>query len=1416
MKTLLKRLLVFLFGSLLFLGCSGGIDTTPVENKIISVRLVNSQGQEKTEITSVSSGRLIATLKNSAGKPLSGEIVTFSTTLGYLRPETATAITDSNGEAAIALLAGSASGAGEAKAVFGEYSASMKFTVADVGDVNIALRLVKAEGNASGEETNKISAASPGRLEAVLSYGKDMPISGQTLIFTTTLGYIQPTSGTAVTDSSGKASVNLLAGLEPGEGQVTVKFGDYSVPLKFSVIAQEVSLSLYLIKRETYEAGSGEAGTWEMTNTVSKNSAECLVATLRYISGNPVPEKVIKFKTSLGSVLPFVGDTSPDDVQVGEDQSRECTALTDKNGHAAVWLLAGSEPGAGEATATFGEYPPATLGFTTAGNQNLYLSLILTDDAGNPLSEISNDISGWLTASLVYGAGKVPVVNEVIGFSTTLGTIQPEKSTALTDKDGKAKVRLIAGSKAGAGIATAKFGDYTASASFFSKGDGHITVSLQLLNEQSGKVTDEISADSPGRLTVTLKDAEGNPVPNGQIEFETDKGLATVQPLSAVTDANGQASAALFARTASGNDKVTARFGEDSASWDFKVLGNEAKLVLQMLDDAGETKDSLLTNTSVRVIATLLDANGAAIPNETVYFTASMGTLASSTALTDKEGKAEVLLSSGAIPGYGIIQARYGDYSATWSFRVVGTSEAMLSLELQNSEGKAINIIQADASGLLVATLTDINGKPMFNRVVRFSLSEKLGNIQPLSATALTDDKGQASVSLFAGSETGEDTATAIYESYSASWKFKVVGEESPVLSLKLTDDQGKDITEITAGGAARLSALLTSESGTPIPNKPVVFWTSSGAVSPDSAMTDSEGKASVLLIAGSSGIGEASASSEGRSASVSFKIQEPAGNVMSLRLTDDKGNEISELNAGATVRLIASLKSESGSPIPNELVKFTAKSGKVYPSEAVTDSEGKAAVLLTAGSVEGMYLAEASGGDCSASTAFKITVPEPEDIGISLKLSDDKGNDITELNTGASARLTALLTYESGTAIPNKTVSFTTDSGKIYPETALTDSEGKATVLLIVASAGEVGNASASSQGHKADVSFKITVKEPSLSLKLTDDKGNEIAELAAGASARLTAVLISESGTPMPNETVNFSTDSGRVYPYSSTTDGEGKASVLLIASQTSGLGSVEAKAGDRFASLSFRTVSQEGPGEMNLSLRLTDDEGKTISDIRTDSSARLEAVLKYEDGTPIPNKNIRFTVTLGKLYPENGTAVTNTEGVATVLLVTDSSEGVSTARAVSEDYISDTVSFLISSDRPAINLSLELTDTDAGNTTDTVSAESPGRVEVSLTDAKGKAIPNQVVTFDITPELGILYPADGKVLTDDNGKAAADILPGSNAGKAIVTARYGEYSASLNFTTLGDQPKLSLRLVNENGYIIHTVSADSPARL
>ena len=47
MKTLLKGLIVFLCGSLLFLGCSGGIDTTPVENKIISVRLVNSQGQER-------------------------------------------------------------------------------------------------------------------------------------------------------------------------------------------------------------------------------------------------------------------------------------------------------------------------------------------------------------------------------------------------------------------------------------------------------------------------------------------------------------------------------------------------------------------------------------------------------------------------------------------------------------------------------------------------------------------------------------------------------------------------------------------------------------------------------------------------------------------------------------------------------------------------------------------------------------------------------------------------------------------------------------------------------------------------------------------------------------------------------------------------------------------------------------------------------------------------------------------------------------------------------------------------------------------------------------------------------------------------------------------------------------------------
>ncbi|MCP4346083.1 MAG: hypothetical protein GY795_11235 [Desulfobacterales bacterium] len=1144
MKQSVTQISILVISSLLIAGCSGGIEESPVDDKTISIQLVNDAGETISKVDTGTSGRLTATLKNAGGKPLANETIRFETTLGYIQPGTATAVTDKEGQAVVSLLAGPVPGTGQATATYDKYSSSLSFETTGDMDINLTISLSDKE---TGAATDRISTASPGRLAATLTYGTEKtPMPDQIVTFTTAPGTVHPKDGIAMTDENGMTSVDLLAGSEPGPGEARAVFDEYTAIQKFTI--QDFFLSLYLIKKETWNPEEPE--TWETTNTVKGDSPEYLMAVLEYVGGDPIADQVINFSTTLGGILPVIGDN----ITPGNAQPSEGAALTDSQGRAMIYLTAGSNPGAGKVTAAYGDYS-ADLGFTTVGDQSICISLKLLDNEGNETREISDTSPGQLLASLEYGTG-TPIANEMIQFSTTLGNIQPDAATALTDSKGQASVTLKAGSNPGAGEAKAIFGEYSAAWDFYTIGNQKdINLSLELLDNE-GKATSVVSAALPGRLTATLTDASGNPKPDAVISFGTSSGA--IDPQSAVTDEKGQATVFLSAGTKSGAGTATAAYGEQTASVAFFTAGDQkenTELTIQFSDNSTNTVSA---NNPGHIEAVLQYESGTPIPNKILTFTTTLGILypEAGTALTDSSGMAAIDLLAGYEEGPGVVTVLFsdpelGEKTAGLSFETIGDQpvDVNFSIRLLDSAGEQIDTVSAENPGKLLATLTDMNGAPIPDQEVVFNTST--GKIEPESGTVLTDSKGEAWVKLLAGTLPEDGRAWAQlkdsrYGGRSAFVEFSTLGDENEMkISVQLLDKDGKETDRISTDAPGKLIATLAYADTTPVSNASVSFGIDPAlaAFGPsDTALTDENGNAEVFLSAGTeTGVAVVTVAYEDESASVIVYIDAAQEEMqITVQLLNNAGEPTDTVSADSPGKLVATLTDADGAPGPNKTVTFSATLGEIRPESgiAVTDSAGQASVNLLPGSLAGKGNAEATywdpvNGPKSASVEF-TSAGDEKDVKISVRLLDKDGKETDRISTDSPGKLVAALTYADGTPVPDASVSFGIDPAlaDIAPsDTVLTDENGEASVFLSAGTETGVAAVTAVYEANSASMNVYIDAvqTEMQITVQLLNNAGEPTDTVSADSPGKLVATLTDASGVPGPNKTVTFSATLG-----------------------------------------------------------------------------------------------------------------------------------------------------------------------------------------------------------------------------------------------------------------------------------------------
>jgi len=898
----------------------GGVDT-PTITLVLSIDDIDVQSAKPALIT--------ATLQ-SDGASLSGKVVTFSTSLGILDPLSGTSLTDENGQATIQVHAGATEGAGEVTASYGDVSSSaIGFTSLGDGEVIVG----KVVNITSSNST--ITAATPATLSAVITDGNE-PVAGEVVTFTTTLGVLDPVSGTSLTGSDGIATIALAAGTEKGAGVITV-----------TTVSGEYNTLGFSTEGDGSEEGGNALSITTFTNITSISDATPANITIHFeaANGTDLSNEVITFTSTLGLFNPVTG-----------------TVLTNSTGDATITLSAGTVRGAGVLTASSSAGDVVTQGFFSQGDSSETVGNELTITTFTNSTSITNANPASITIHFEQANG-IDLSNEVITFTSTLGVLDPVTGTVLTNSTGDATITLSAGTVRGAGVLTASSsaGDVVTQG-FFSQGDG---------SEGGGNA-----------LTIT--------------SFTNSTSIANATPAS-----------------------ITIHFEQE---------------------------------------------NGTDLENEVITFTSTLGVLnpITGTVLTNSTGDATISLSAGTIRGAGVLTASSGAGDVvTQGFFSQGDSVGSgvnINLALTDINGNVIDQISSISSGKLSATVTGVN------KAVIVTFTTDLGTI-PIQTAIATNGSGYiATVDLLSGNSLGAGTVTAELATGESQNLVFSIGASSLGMGNAIDVVTGLPdglidvpVGAISAGATAGLSVSIWDVSGAS-PSTPATLFTTetvevtfssgcSGLSVPtakiDSPVATISGVAqSTYLAQGCEGndIVTATANAGGTVLSASGTVEVSSAGVGSIEFVSATPEQISLKGVGGTESSTVVFKviDKNGNPVASKGVTFSLNTDVggilLSPVNAETDSNGLVQTVVNAGTVHTSVRVRADVDGESIFTQSNLLVvstgiPDQDSFSLSASTFNPEAWNID----GTEVTITARLADAFNNPAPDGTaVSFTTEGGSI------------------------------------------------------------------------------------------------------------------------------------------------------------------------------------------------------------------------------------------------------------------------------------------------------------------------------------------------------------------------------------------------
>ena len=199
-----------------------------------------------------------------------------------------------------------------------------------------------------------------------------------------------------------------------------------------------------------------------------------------------------------------------------------------------------------------------------------------------------------------------------------------------------------------------------------------------------------------------------------------------------------------------------------SGAWDGTTLLWDMQLVLPhprtLTKLSGDEQQGLpAAQLAEPFVVSVLDQNGAPLAGATVTFavTAGGGTLSTTTAATDADGRAAATLTLGSQPGPNTVEATVAELEPVTFTATVLAPRSLTQVSGDEQEGPA----GAALSEPFVVEVRDQNGTPFAGASVNFTVTAGGGSLS--TSTATTDAAGRAATTLTLGNQPETNTVTA-------------------------------------------------------------------------------------------------------------------------------------------------------------------------------------------------------------------------------------------------------------------------------------------------------------------------------------------------------------------------------------------------------------------------------------------------------------------------------------------------------------------------------------------------------------------------------------------------------------------------------------------------------------------------------
>ena len=909
-----------------------------------------------------------------------------------------------------------------------------------------------------------------------------------------------------------------------------------------------------------------------------------------------------------------------------------------------------------------------------------------------------------------------------------------------------------------------------------------------------------VTAVSPATVTVTVRDASGNPISGTVVALSTGLGtLANLSVASVATDANGSATVTLTAVPGgvSGADQVNAvaTLGTTTVSGSvaFTVTGSSPTISLSI------SSTTLRVSTgSATMTATARDAAGNLVPNVLVSFTVASGRVAlgAPSAMTNASGVAVVLVS----PSDPTVTAA-DSITASATIQTVAVQSALVVQVVADVPTLTVMASGANVTATLPVSLTilvmDAAGKPVGAGTV-VSISSTFGLTTFDATSVVTNASGLAQVSVSA--KPGASGADQVLASATVG---KVTVSALTVLQVSASTSMSITVSvspaTFTSASPAMVTVTALDAKGNPVPNVVVDLSTVRGTVaslSVASVSTGPAGTATATLSAASGGLGGAdqvvgtatigTTAIQGRA---SFTV---AGSVASMGLT------LSSTTLRAStgpVTMSALVKDATGAPVPSTVVAFSSIGGRVKLSapSAVTNASGIATISVTvadASVTAGETLtASASVGAVSlqASSVVQLVAETPT---LTMTTSN------TIVTSIAPATLSILVKDAAGNPAGAGTivsVSSVFGLSAFDATTILTNSSGLAQVLVSPKSAGSNGAdqilASATVGGFAATAQTALQILSTG---STTVSVAVSPTTVTSATPATVTVTVRDSRGNAIPGTVVDLSTVKGTLAGFSLAsilTNASGSATTSLQALGTGSSGADQVVAVARIGSSTVQgitgfSVSGSAP---TIKLSMVNSLGQPSTTLRNSTGAgTLSAVVLDAAGVPAPNVQVTFASVGARVKLGAPTAMTDSAGKASIA-ITVADPSVTAADTLTASAIVNAVTvqsaFVLQllPDTPTLSISVN-------PASGSVTAAAPLTLSVQVKDTGNNPVGAGVIV-SISSNFGLTAFDANTAATDSSGIAKFVLTPksatGSGADQVIASATVGGVAASAQTT-------------------------------